>query len=331
MSVSPLHQFHHFNALKLPPFQPPPTSTHRIPTPPNDISVTKEGNKMSSTSEINRANAEHSTGPVTEAGKQRSSQNALRHGLTAQTVVLPQEDIEAYQSQLKSFTAEYHPKGATECNLVQALADATWRLNRIPTLEASLLSVAPDDDLTGTALLAFLERQAKALAVFSTHSQRLSRQIEKTLAQLKDIQGTRLWITNHPGLDDLRQGDVAKQRQRQERPELPRQRHESQRPGQRRKRQLRADAHDENGRHRQLPARARLDERNQVRADDVDDERLRHDGFDKPAGVEQRGGVSVIWSASSAKRATSSGVSPTWLHLKIKPHHGKKWCNRKSN
>ncbi len=143
--------------------------------------------------EINRANSEHSTGPITEAGKQRSSLNALRHGLTAQTVVLPTEDLDAYQSHLKSFTTEYHPKGATECNLVQALADATWRLNRIPTLEASLLSVAPDDDLTGTALLAFLERQAKAVAVFSIHSQRLSRQIEKTAAQLRDVQGTRLW------------------------------------------------------------------------------------------------------------------------------------------
>jgi hypothetical protein len=32
---------------------------------------------------INRANAQHSTGPRTESGKQRSSLNALRHGLTA--------------------------------------------------------------------------------------------------------------------------------------------------------------------------------------------------------------------------------------------------------
>ncbi len=148
---------------------------------------------MSSNAETNRANSEHSTGPVTEAGKQRSSLNALRHGLTAQTVVLPQEDLEAYQSHLKSFTNEFHPKGAMESNLVQSLADSTWRLNRIPTLEASLLAVSPNDDLTGTALLAFLERQAKALAVYSIHSQRLSRQIEKTAAQLRDIQGTRLW------------------------------------------------------------------------------------------------------------------------------------------
>ena len=41
---------------------------------------------------INRANSQHSTGPRTEAGKRRSSLNALRHGLTAASAVLPSED-----------------------------------------------------------------------------------------------------------------------------------------------------------------------------------------------------------------------------------------------
>jgi hypothetical protein len=45
---------------------------------------------------INRANSAHSTGPRTESGKQRSSQNALSHGLTARTAVLPTEDPDAY-------------------------------------------------------------------------------------------------------------------------------------------------------------------------------------------------------------------------------------------
>jgi hypothetical protein len=68
---------------------------------------------------VNKANAQHSTGPRTEAGKQRTKLNALRHGLTGQTVVLPTEDQSAYQRQSQSFLDEYQPKGATEIQLAQ--------------------------------------------------------------------------------------------------------------------------------------------------------------------------------------------------------------------
>ena len=39
----------------------------------------------------NRANAQRSTGPTSEDGRKRSSQNALRHGITAQTTVMTDE------------------------------------------------------------------------------------------------------------------------------------------------------------------------------------------------------------------------------------------------
>jgi hypothetical protein len=94
---------------------------------------------MSSTTYINRANAQRSTGPKTVAGKQRSSQNALRHGLTGQTVVMPTEDLRAYEAHVKSFQDEYQPQGATEAQLVKSLADTSWRLNRVASFEATLL------------------------------------------------------------------------------------------------------------------------------------------------------------------------------------------------
>ena len=158
--------------------------------------------------EINRANSQHSTGPKTEAGKQRSSLNALRHGLTGQIVVMPTEDLQAYQSHLKSFTDEYHPQGATESNLVQALADTSWRLNRVAALEANLLTLAaarepnPLDEAPGQiqdamAIVAALESQSKALSNLSMHSQRLS-----TVAQLRDLQKTRQTKEKHD-LDDV--------------------------------------------------------------------------------------------------------------------------------
>jgi len=151
--------------------------------------------------EINRANAQHSTGPKTEAGKERSSLNALRHGLTGQIVVMPTEDLNAYRSHLKSFTGEYNPKGATEANLVQALADCSWRLNRVAALETNLLTLgvthetpiadAPEQIQDAFSIVAALESQSKALSNLSMHSQRLSRQFERTVAQLRDLQETR--------------------------------------------------------------------------------------------------------------------------------------------
>jgi hypothetical protein len=91
---------------------------------------------------INRANSKHSTGPRTPAGKQRSSLNALRHGLTAASAVLPSEDPTAYDAHRRGFFDEYQPATPTESQLVQELADTAWRLNRIPLLEAEVLARA---------------------------------------------------------------------------------------------------------------------------------------------------------------------------------------------
>ena len=152
--------------------------------------------------EINRANSQHSTGPKTHAGKKKSSLNALRHGLTGQIVVMPTEDLRAYQLHLKSFTDEYNPQGATEAHLVQALADTSWRLNRVAALETNLLTLgiaselspisrAPQQVQDAMAIVSALESQSKALSNLSMHSQRLSRQFERTVAQLRDLQKVR--------------------------------------------------------------------------------------------------------------------------------------------
>jgi hypothetical protein len=147
--------------------------------------------------EINRENAQHSTGPNTEAGKKKVSLNALRHGLTSQLVVMPFEDLEAYKAHLQSFLDEYHPEGATEASLVQILADSTWRMNRATAMETNLVTYGAafeSDDLTARsaeAMVAALESRSKALANFSMHTQRLSRQFEKAVIQLRALQQTR--------------------------------------------------------------------------------------------------------------------------------------------
>jgi hypothetical protein len=150
-----------------------------------------------SNAETNRANAQHSTGPKTPEGKMRSSLNALRHGLTGQIVVMPSEDLEAYQLHVWSFTDEYNPQGATESALVQALADAAWRLNRVAAIETNLLSgitrfsSRPETELNEALSVASGLCPFRALSNLSTHSQRLSRQFERTEKHLRELQQIR--------------------------------------------------------------------------------------------------------------------------------------------
>ena len=63
----------------------------------------------------------------------------MRHGLTAASVVLPSDDRAAYEDHRRRFLAECHPATPTETQLVQELIDTSWRLNRIPQLEAQVL------------------------------------------------------------------------------------------------------------------------------------------------------------------------------------------------
>jgi hypothetical protein len=78
--------------------------------------------------EANRRNARLSTGPVTEGGKNRSRQNAIRHGLTAATVVTAFEDASDYAAFELAITRDYDPQTAVERELVLRLASLLWRL-----------------------------------------------------------------------------------------------------------------------------------------------------------------------------------------------------------
>jgi hypothetical protein len=139
----------------------------------------------------NRANSQHSTGPRTGAGKQRSSLNALSHGLTARTAVLPSEDPAAYQHHCAQFFKEHQPATPTETQLVQELADTAWRINRIPLLEADLLTRAANPPNEEAAIAFDIVDAHRLLASLGLHGQRLSRQFQKTLDQLRDLQRDR--------------------------------------------------------------------------------------------------------------------------------------------
>ena len=151
---------------------------------------------------INKANAQHSTGPRTAAGKQRSSLNAMRHGLTGQVIVLPTEDLAAYQRHTQAFLDEYQPKGVTESHLVQSLLDTAWLFERATAIDMNLLTLGimemedlvhanhPDAEI-GLAMARAYREHNRASVNIAIQRQRLGRQYERTLVQLRQIQADR--------------------------------------------------------------------------------------------------------------------------------------------
>ena len=91
--------------------------------------------------EANRRNARLSTGPVTEEGKRRSRLNAVRHGLTAETVIDALEDAEDYAAFELAIAAEYDAQSAVERELVLRLASLLWRLRRSTAIESGLFKI----------------------------------------------------------------------------------------------------------------------------------------------------------------------------------------------
>jgi hypothetical protein len=89
----------------------------------------------------NRANARKSTGPTTDEGKQRSRCNAVRHGLTAETVIGALEDAEDYKAFEEAIAADYDAQSAVERELVLRLAGLLWRLRRATTMETGLFEL----------------------------------------------------------------------------------------------------------------------------------------------------------------------------------------------
>jgi hypothetical protein len=151
----------------------------------------------------NRENAQHSTGPVTDQGKATSSHNAVKTGLTGQTVLLKTDDVAVYHQHLDRFQKHFSPATDTEKDLVQDLADTEWRLLRITPLESGILALgrrelAPlfADESDPAVREALLEAKLfltyrRDLNNLSIQQSRLRKHRDLVLTELKQIQQNR--------------------------------------------------------------------------------------------------------------------------------------------
>src|SRR5579885_254699 len=88
----------------------------------------------------NRANSRKSTGPKSDEGKRKVGFNALKHGMTAKSLLLPGEDPEALRQRLDGFKETLRPRNPVEDALVERFAHATWRAQRADRAIAARLT-----------------------------------------------------------------------------------------------------------------------------------------------------------------------------------------------
>ncbi len=152
----------------------------------------------------NQANALLSSGPSTTEGKAKSSMNALRTGLTGQTVLLPTDDLAVYEAFVDSLFAQWSPATDQENRLVQLIADTEWRVHKIAPLEEGIFAVGrleypdlfPEETdknrragLINAKLQLIYEKQLRNLAL---QERRLRNQHKSDTAKLEQLQQERI-------------------------------------------------------------------------------------------------------------------------------------------
>jgi hypothetical protein len=121
---------------------------------------------MSSLRRINssRANGVRSRGPITAQGQERSSANAIRHGLLAKCVVLENESGPCFDQLVAEHIGRFAPADGVEFGMIEEMAAAYWRMRRAWAIENRLMEKAlrhqPPGDEAARIAAAFTELAA---------------------------------------------------------------------------------------------------------------------------------------------------------------------------
>jgi hypothetical protein len=108
---------------------------------------------MATTAQIvaNRSNSQLSSGPRTPEGKSASAANSFKHGLYAQSVVIPGEDPADYEHHAAEYRIRFAPRSPEERFQVETMVEESWKRGRYSRIEAALITkmmqnAAPSDN-----------------------------------------------------------------------------------------------------------------------------------------------------------------------------------------
>lgn len=162
----------------------------------------------------NLANAQKSTGPATDLGKQASSLNRTDHGLTAKHSLLPGENPDEYLTFRERMLRETKAEGPTEEILADRIVDCAWRLRRLGRIEAEAFRFLYDQDLVGRieqragrvprpttrlgANVHYAATHGVSLKNLHRYEVQLERSLYEAITQLRQLQSTRASLNESP-------------------------------------------------------------------------------------------------------------------------------------
>jgi hypothetical protein len=154
-------------------------------------------------SETARANGAKSHGPTTAEGKEKSSRNALKHGLTAGTgnILLDCEDPNEFEQAFNKLFGIHEPATPAEKDIVEEMVAARWRIRRMWTIETNLFNVeiltqqsktdTPDVGIHLAMAYRSLADDSRSLALASRYEARLQRLYDRAYKTLRELQQAR--------------------------------------------------------------------------------------------------------------------------------------------
>src|SRR5438876_5789073 len=154
-------------------------------------------------SETARANGAKSRGPTTDEGKEKSSRNSIKHGLTAGNgnILLDCEDPDQFHEVLNKLLGIHAPATPAETDLVEEMVAARWRTRRMWTIETGLLNAeiltqqsktdTPDPNIHLTMAFRSLTDDSRSLALANRYEARLQRLYDRAYKTLRELQQLR--------------------------------------------------------------------------------------------------------------------------------------------
>jgi hypothetical protein len=158
---------------------------------------------MATTEQVtaNRLNAQQSTGPITEEGAARSSQNSLRHGFTGRSLVLQPGEHAAYQAHVDEYMRDRGPVNYAQTQLVQQLADLDWSVHQMFTEQCNVIALMNDlhvkmkelgDPAAAAAAIAPLGRTLINLSTYENRRRKAAKEVEAQLVARQKADDDRL-------------------------------------------------------------------------------------------------------------------------------------------